>query len=937
MEKRIRSIINLLKDAKRIKRNPALAGELGFNFSTETDIANARAQLEILLDAYQHPKQGEMEDVKRKAAAWDGKSPVNPTLSELIGEAKLLVPYSTAEASPAEDTKIMDDLFSSMALDAKELTFENREYSNAECIKALASDSETPFVNDETGIEARINRKQRDKITSGAAQRKSEASGFSSGVHNYVASNIRKLFKHATLIGEYADKNRRENIISIKRFACPIMVGNRGAFAYMTVKESKGKGNRIYTIELDEIKKLEGNLDEHLNEMYNPSSSSVIVSRLRELGKSYFGNSFENSSDDISSSAISTSNPDDIAAQYANARKGSLAHRMMTHARAEANRFRRVLRKPTTDAEAAQDLASVLIFMESAMRYVPSVHLPRMTAKRNALEAYIKMMQNGRIGVNRNGTIRRSGLTQEQIDAVAEQAAAAYEEAVARQDILPENKLTKEESKKLQRDFIRAAARDNIGATISSIYDDIASSIATALSDKLIDRMHTRIGQLQPKVSANRKPLEAKVRPDAFREVGEISRVMQLSQADFEKEQEALYAEMDNEDNTTERASELDRKFALLRTYGALRSRTYAEVQAAYTDLMAYIATERHLWQDILEQRNQQINEDLQNFYNKVSPEKGDAYNRQRGREKLETLFGRLGGYWRELQSPSQLFLALSGHEALKGIAKRTMDGIANANAAILGAEHRRETAMLSAYARIFGIKPLGRDGQYTEKQLHKLRNGSFADFTQDILKIRNTGITRRYTDDATGNEVAVEIEASDSQLMNLILTAEQDDYKGNAEKWGYTDDILAAVKNHLGSRKLAFAYALRTVLQSDNLPKIFEERKGLLMPENPNYWPGHLDLTRLSQQESAALINNYSKGGTYGMLRNRVANNYDFALADVLSVFRPHAPSATTSSTWSPSQPHGGACSRTHPSPQGWKDSSEPPTTALYPASWTP
>lgn len=178
VEKRIRSIINLLKDAKRIKRNPALAGELGFNFSTETDIANARAQLEILLDAYQHPKQGEMEDVKRKAAAWDGKSPVNPTLSELIGEAKLLVPYSTAEASPAEDTKIMDDLFSSMALDAKELTFENREYSNAECIKALASDSETPFVNDETGIEARINRKQRDKITSGAAQRKSEASGF---------------------------------------------------------------------------------------------------------------------------------------------------------------------------------------------------------------------------------------------------------------------------------------------------------------------------------------------------------------------------------------------------------------------------------------------------------------------------------------------------------------------------------------------------------------------------------------------------------------------------------------------------------------------------------------------------------------------------------------------------------------------------------------
>lgn len=587
-------------------------------------------------------------------------------------------------------------------------------------------------------------------------------------------------------------------------------------------------------------------------------------------------------------SAVSTagSSPADFFAQAERMRRSTLADRMMHHARAEANRFRRVLRKPTTDAEAAQDLASVLIFMETAMRYVPTARIPRMTAERNALDAYIKMMQQGRIGVNRNGTIRRAGLTREQIDAVAEQAAAAYEEAIARQDILPENKLTKEEAKKLQRDFIRAAARSNIGTTIADIYDNIASSIATALSDKLIDRMHARIGQLQPKVSANRKPLQAKVRPDAFREIGEISRIMELSQADFQKEQDALYAEMDKEDNTPERTAELDRKFALLRTYGALRSRTYGEVQAAYADLMAYIATERHLWQDILEQRDAQLQQDLQNFYDKVNPETGDAYNRQRKREELETKLGAISTYASSLKSPSQLFLALSGHSALKGLAKRTLDGISNANNAIMRAEHSREIAMLSAYARIFGIKPLGKDGQYTDRQLNNLRNGSFADFTQDILKVKDTGITRRYTDDATGKEVASKIEANDAQLMNLILMAEQEHYQGNAEKWGYTQDVLDAIKAHIGARKLAFAYSLRSILQSDGLPRIFEDRTGIPMPENPNYWPGHLDLARVSQQESAALINNYAKGGTYGMLRNRVKNNYDFALADIMSVF---------------------------------------------------
>ncbi len=173
---------------------------------------------------------------------------------------------------------------------ADELTFDGSEFDNKTCLAALASEAAKPFVNDETGIEAEINNRQRGKITSGKAQRKSRESGFSTGVHNYVAAHIRRLFKHAVHVGDYRDKNKSDDILAIKRFVCPVRIEGVSAFAYMTVKELKQHGHKIYTLELDTIERLGGNLDEHFKEMLNPAPSKSIVARLEDLSKTIFEN-----------------------------------------------------------------------------------------------------------------------------------------------------------------------------------------------------------------------------------------------------------------------------------------------------------------------------------------------------------------------------------------------------------------------------------------------------------------------------------------------------------------------------------------------------------------------------------------------------------------------------------------------------------------------
>ena len=174
---------------------------------------------------------------------------------------------------------------------AAELTFDGSEYNNETCLKMLTAEAGIPFVNEETGIEAEINNRQRGKITSGKAQRKSKESGFSTGVHNFVAAHIRRLFKHAVHVGDYRDKNQSDDVLTIKRFVCPVRVKETEAFAYMTVKELKQHGHKIYTLELDTIERLGGNLDEHFEEMLNPAPSKDILARLNELNKTYFEDS----------------------------------------------------------------------------------------------------------------------------------------------------------------------------------------------------------------------------------------------------------------------------------------------------------------------------------------------------------------------------------------------------------------------------------------------------------------------------------------------------------------------------------------------------------------------------------------------------------------------------------------------------------------------
>lgn len=132
---------------------------------------------------------------------------------------------------------------------------------NAELLKL----KDVEIENAETGIRAKIAKNQRDKLVSNKAAAKSEANGFTREQHNTAAANIADLFRRAYLFEERGDADGDPNLKSIRRFAALIVFNGVPAEADILVKEGTSYGSRIYTVELQEIKKPSARGTESIN------------------------------------------------------------------------------------------------------------------------------------------------------------------------------------------------------------------------------------------------------------------------------------------------------------------------------------------------------------------------------------------------------------------------------------------------------------------------------------------------------------------------------------------------------------------------------------------------------------------------------------------------------------------------------------------------
>lgn len=126
-----------------------------------------------------------------------------------------------------------------------------RKTLRAEFLESVSSIFGIMFANKKNSFKARFSKNTANKISSDKAITKSVVNGFSVENHFEAAKNIKTIFETADFIGSFPDRRNDPNIIAIHRFQKDIELSDgKKCFVFLTLKEVKKNGMRVYTLEL---------------------------------------------------------------------------------------------------------------------------------------------------------------------------------------------------------------------------------------------------------------------------------------------------------------------------------------------------------------------------------------------------------------------------------------------------------------------------------------------------------------------------------------------------------------------------------------------------------------------------------------------------------------------------------------------------------------
>ena len=116
--------------------------------------------------------------------------------------------------------------------------------------------NKTQIINKNDGRVAVVSGEGRNKILSGEALRKSRDNDFSKEAHFAASQKIKELFENAVYYASEMPRNNSTDIKNYHKYIAKLKINNKPAQAFLTLKELVEHGNKIYSLELQEIRPL---------------------------------------------------------------------------------------------------------------------------------------------------------------------------------------------------------------------------------------------------------------------------------------------------------------------------------------------------------------------------------------------------------------------------------------------------------------------------------------------------------------------------------------------------------------------------------------------------------------------------------------------------------------------------------------------------------
>ena len=585
---------------------------------------------------------------------------------------------------------------------------------------------------------------------------------------------------------------------------------------------------------------------------------------------------------------------------------------------------------------AAEQMGQLMALAMGVHRSLPEGYRARLDALLRRGSVLARMLESGRLrSYGKMNKAQRAELVAEVERGMVEEfpGLEAVGEGSGR-------KARAEALKAAREEVSRHVAERGLSELVVEMTEEAAGQMRRYLRDQEVRRIAALVDRFTPRVGKNGKMEKGKLEASLYRRLAEIVQMMQASADVRDAQIAALQGRIAEAEaaGDTGLCDELTAKQMEWSTFGAIKSQSLESVRKARAELLSMLGNGQARWQSKLNREKARVDYIVKEALNAMGEADDARLAKQKSRAEKMSMWQKLRALPAYAQSIGQLFYGLSGIPGIERLADESSRAITDGHMALAARENELSRAMAAKLEELgfasnaqkadfmkflketvdTGIVPQKeRERHRVKLEVEEARRWAAMSFEEraeernriregekesrlkaqnvplesdmpllraELSKVDASSRARRWVTIDREIEIDVKREPlriSRDQALNLILLCEQPRYKnGSAADHGYTDEVLAKLRDFVGAKGMAFGYWMRDYLSRTGLQEVFESREGVPFPAEENYWPAAFDQSGKINENVNALDPATGQYSTrYSMLMTRVNHKLSFDL----------------------------------------------------------
>ncbi len=586
--------------------------------------------------------------------------------------------------------------------------------------------------------------------------------------------------------------------------------------------------------------------------------------------------------------------------------------KMVKEMRNTLQRLRRLSGKTRTDREdAIAAMGSIVHMVKAVVQYLPKGYRFSVHPYLNKLETLAEMAATGDIDLT--------------------------------EDIAPKDVVDMEGSEGMNRrntldEMVKEYGNVKLVEALERIINRVNEQLRKHAKDRTVEKITELMERLAPKKDAKTGKLKGgKMSADAYRDLEDVAIALGMDEDDLKAKLDGLNAQLAAPGLTEEQRDVVESQIAVYDQFGNLKAMTPEEALAAYESLRQRVWLHRFEWDNIMAEKRAARRAVINRVVDGVGTVSDNEYNAakrvKRGSKRVKSvgnilsnmpqvLHG-LSGYLplQNLARDMALRANMAGEKikaweserwaALEVLSKKTlkkswrlcmddMHKVQGSGVTFRRPKYRTVSARTEELRELLKMTPHERKAEMKQRRAAGglmaetvLSEKDIAALQSALEKMEKEGreLSRVETKYISDYRVEENLKLSKGEALYAILMFEQPTYTERLMAQGYTEEVIAGLKEYIGEGMLEFGYGMRELfaIQGDRIAAVYEGAFGVPFPREENYFAARWVVNGMKENPAEQLLAGMmgTPGAGNGWQKQRVDHNLELDMTkDALQVF---------------------------------------------------